>query len=54
MNREDLKLIPMAVYGISRGVLEYIIKPRIIEDATKVQTMAKAAIHYYNTDQGEN
>jgi hypothetical protein len=50
MNKEDLKLIPRAIYGISLGVLEYIVKPKLIHETSRLQTVARAAIYHYSTE----
>lgn len=50
MNHEDIRLIPMAIYGLSKGVLEYIVKPKVIYEAERLQTVARAAIYHYRTD----
>lgn len=49
MNKEDIRLLPLAAFGIAKGVLEYIIKPKIVDEAQRIK-VATAAIYFYSTN----
>lgn len=49
MEREDIKLIPLAAVGLAMGAYEVFIKPFIKEKVVK--KVAKAAISYYKTEE---
>jgi len=54
MNREDLKVLPLAVLGIAKGIPEVIIKPFVVEETERVRHIAAAAIHYYRTGESQD
>lgn len=49
MEREDYRLVPLALVGLAIGIGEVIIRPFLEDQAEHIKHVAKAAISYYQT-----
>lgn len=48
LNKENLQVLPLALYGIAKGVGQVILKP-FIQETAKTATEVLASITYYNS-----